>query len=126
MADQFPNKMSEADKRIASWNDEDNFWRESFSSRPYAVADRGYDFYQPAYRYGFESATKHRGRQWSDVESDLSSGWQTARGGSNSTWEDVKDAVRDAWDRVTGAGTDRGSKREIADHMNPESTRDMR
>ena len=106
MADDVANRMSESDDRVASWNDEDRYWRESFRSRPYATADRSYDYYQPAYRYGFESAGRYRGRQWGDVESDLSRGWETARGESKSTWQDIKDAVRDAWDRVTG-GSDR-------------------
>lgn len=86
------------------WTDEDTFWRGNFSSRPYASADRGYEFYQPGYRYGFESATRYRGRQWNDVEADLRSGWDRYehRGKSQSTWEEIKDSVRDAWDRVTG------------------------
>ncbi len=130
MADEVANRMSESDSRVATWNDEDSFWRESFSSRPYAKADRGYDYYRPAYQYGFESATQHRGREWSDVESDLSQGWGTARGQSQSTWEDVKDAVRDAWNRVAGGaggGTERGAKREMSERMNPDAsaTRDM-
>ena len=116
MADQVANRMSESDNRVATWADEDRFWRESFSSRPYVTADLGYDFYEPAYRYGFESATTHRGRDWADVEPDLSRGWETARGQSPSTWEQVKDAVRDAWNRVAG-GSDTVAERRIADDM---------
>ena len=65
-------------------------------------ADRGFDFYQPGYRYGYESATRHRGRKWTDVESDLRTGWDRYEHRGQGTWENVQDAVRDAWNRVTG------------------------
>ncbi len=91
------------------WTTEESYWRSNYQSRPYYRSGRTYEDYQPAYRYGFESAGKYRGRQWSDVESDLSRGWGTSRGQSKSTWEDVKDAVRDAWDRITG-GSDRTTR----------------
>ena len=84
------------------WGTEDTYWRDNFSTRPYARADRGYDFYRPAYRYGVESSSRFGGRHWNDVEADLSRGWDTFRGQSASTWDHVKDAVRDAWDRVRG------------------------
>jgi hypothetical protein len=70
------------------------------------TADRGYEFYQPAYRYGYESATQqqYRGRQWHDVENELRFGWDryAHRSANKSTWQEIKDAVRDAWHRVTG------------------------
>jgi hypothetical protein len=86
-----------------SWDVEDIYWRDNFRSRPYVLGD-DYDRYRPAYRYGFESARHHMGREWDDAETDLKSGWDRYehRGGLQSTWEDIKDAVRDAWDRVTG------------------------
>jgi hypothetical protein len=84
------------------WTTEDTYWRSNFASRPYAKADRGYEAYQPGYRYGFESAKRYGSRKWNEVESDLRTGWDKLEYKSQSTWENVKDAVRDAWDRVTG------------------------
>ena len=84
------------------WTQEDAHWRANFSSRPYVTADRGYEHYQPAYRYGHGSAVRHQGREWTEVERDLEHGWESARGTSGSTWHDAKDAVRDAWDRARG------------------------
>ena len=75
---------------LGDWNTEERWWRDSWSTRPYVHADRGYDYYAPAYRYGTESAHQHRGRGWDKVKAQ-----------SQARWEDVKDAVRDAWDRVT-------------------------
>jgi hypothetical protein len=83
------------------WTMEETYWRDNWRSRPYASADLGFDYYRPAYRYGFESATKFSGRKWDDIQSDLRSGWERYEYRGSSAWDKVKDAVRDAWNRVT-------------------------
>jgi hypothetical protein len=97
-----------AGARAADWSSEEPYWRATYVTRPYARADRGYEYYAPAYRYGSESARRTGNRAWSDVESDLRSGWDQYehRGPIQAKWDDVKDAVRDAWDRVTGRDRD--------------------
>jgi hypothetical protein len=89
--------------RFGDWNQEDEYWKNSYSSRPYSSGST-YDTWRPAYRFGYESAQRYQGRQWSDVERDLERDWDTYqyRGDSRSTWQQIKDAARDAWDRVTG------------------------
>ena len=84
-----------------SWNDEDTWWRDNFSSRPYATG-RNYEDFRPGYQYGFESGRHHMGRTWTDVEPDLEQGFNKFECRGSSTWENVKHAVRDAWHRVTG------------------------
>jgi hypothetical protein len=88
---------------LLGWDDEDTYWRTNYRNRPYASAGTNeYDYYRPGYRYGYESASRYKDREWNDVESDLSRGWESYEHRGNSTWENVKGAVRDAWDRVTG------------------------
>lgn len=86
-----------------AWNDEDRWWRDTFSSRPYATG-RTYEEFRPAYQYGFESGQHHLGRSWNEVEPDLRTGWEKfeSKAGAGGTWENVKHAIKDAWDRVTG------------------------
>lgn len=84
------------------WSSEDSYWRNNWSSRPYA-SGRTYDDLSPAYRYGYDSANQYRGRSWNEVENDLERGWEKAKGATRSTWLEVKDAVRDAWHRVERA-----------------------
>jgi hypothetical protein len=86
----------------ASWETEDNYWTENFSSRPYAIGPDWYDRFRPAFRYGYESARDSLGRRWEDAEPDLAAGWARYphRGDHPSAWEEIKDAVKDAWDRV--------------------------
>jgi hypothetical protein len=89
---------------LLDWTTEDEYWRSNYASRPYAGSRRDYGYWQPAYRYGYESAQRYRGRNWDDVENDLRTAWDTYphRGGARSTWEDIKAAVRDGWDRLVG------------------------
>jgi hypothetical protein len=57
--------------------------------------------YGPAYRYGWESRTRMRDRNWDDrLESDLRSGWEKAKGTSKLTWDKARMATRNAWDRT--------------------------
>jgi hypothetical protein len=81
---------------------EGKYWRENFRNRPYYQTGRTYSDYEPAYRYGWESAGRpdYRDRRFDDVEKDLEKGWDRARGESGRTWYEIKDATRDAWSRV--------------------------
>jgi phage tail tape-measure protein len=83
---------------------EDAYWRKSYNTRPYYRPGRMYEEYQPAYRYGWESASRaeYRNRQFDEVESDLERGWETAKGKTREGWGDVREATRDAWNRVRG------------------------
>jgi len=92
--------MKNQNERL-NWNDEDAYWRTNYRSRPYA-SDTDYESFQPGYRYGFDAANRYGNRDWRDVETELSSGWNSYEHRGKSTWEQVKGAVRDAWDRVTG------------------------
>lgn len=90
--------------------EEENYWRKEYVNRPYARKDRDFDYYHPAYRYGWESATNPRytRRPFNEVEPDLQKNWATARGASTADWHDVRDASRDSYERVhgrLGAGT---------------------
>ena len=89
---------------LSDWKTEEDFWRSSYSTRPYIGSHKDFEYWSPAYRYGFESAHRYSGRNWSDVENDLRTGWDRYeyRGPVKSTWEEIKDAVRDGWNRITG------------------------
>lgn len=100
--DTNPSQGFKATERQLDWASEETHWRQNYSSRPYVRADRGFNYYSPGYRYGYEAAHRFRGRDWKDVEPELRSGWDRYEHRGQSTWENIKDAVRDGWDRVTG------------------------
>lgn len=93
--------MSDMSNR--TWTEEDEYWRTNFGQRPYA-SNSAYDRWRPAYRFGYESASRYSNRSWDEVERDLERDWSTSEygGDERSTWQQMKDAVRDAWNRATG------------------------
>ena len=66
----------------------------------YGATGRAYDDYDPAYRYGFESAygDDYRDRPYADVENDLRTGYGERY--NDSAWDDMKDAVRYGYRRA--------------------------
>ena len=95
-----------ADPYPQDWANEESYWRTNYRNRPYAsTGNNDFDYYRPGYRYGYEAAHRYQGRNWDDVESDLSRNWNSYEHRGTSTWEQMKAAVRDAWDRVTGNRT---------------------
>jgi hypothetical protein len=88
------------------WETEDAYWQSAYPERTYARADRSYEYYRSAYRYGAESAIRWAGREWEDAEHSLRAGWAAAEDAVAASWEEMKAAVRDAWDRVRGRSDD--------------------
>lgn len=84
------------------WMRDRQWWQSSYSSRPYASADRRFEDYEPGYRFGYESVGRYRGKSFTEAEPSLRSDWEKFEGRGQSTWENVKDSVRDAWDNLTG------------------------
>ena len=65
---------------------EEAYWRRTYITRPYYRAIR----------------PEYRNRKFEDVEADLESGWEKAKGKTREGWRDVREATRDAWYRVRG------------------------
>ena len=67
------------------------------------LADSGYpyDYYVPAYQYGYNLANNanYQGRTWDLVEMDAQRDWEREHPG---TWDRFKAAIRNAWEDVTG------------------------
>lgn len=88
----------ETDRSIAGAG-ADSFWRQRFATRAYVDPERGYEHYRPAYRYGWESRSRHEDREFNEVESRLREEWDAERTGLN--WEEARPAVRDAYETPT-------------------------
>jgi hypothetical protein len=86
----------------SDWQTEESYWKQNYSRRPYAEAGRDYDYYGPAYRFGYDATDRYEGEAWDDVEPDLQRDWDQYEHRGQSTWQQIKNAVKDAWDRVTG------------------------
>ena len=76
----------------------DEWFRDNYSTLDGLQADRGYEHYQPAFRHGWESASQHRGRGWSDAESDVEREWRSRN--ADRDWGEHRSAVRHAFERA--------------------------
>ncbi|MBI5929638.1 MAG: hypothetical protein HY862_10040 [Chloroflexi bacterium] len=65
----------------------------------YTHTGHPYDYYLPAYRYGFDlgASNYYRDYRWEEIEPEARRRWEERR---PNTWDKVKDAVRNAWDSV--------------------------
>ena len=65
----------------------------------YADSGYPYDYYVPAYRYGYNlrSDTRFRRRDWNAIEMDARQDWERDNPG---TWERFKNAIRHAWEDI--------------------------
>lgn len=98
---------------------ENAYWQKEHVSRPYVRKDKGYDHYEPAYRYGWETGSRPEfaSRSFETAESDLERNWNTYRGPSTTEWRDVREATRDSYERVrTGAHRTGAAARDTADY----------
>jgi uncharacterized protein (TIGR02271 family) len=96
-------KLGSEEGRAADYADEDYRadFRRDWDER-YATSGEAFETYEPAYEYGYRSASDDRwhGRSWSEVEPELRSDYERRYPGS--TWERMKDSVRYGWQKVTG------------------------
>lgn len=55
----------------------------------------------PAYGFGVEARGRYPGRDFDDVESEMSSDWAASRGASILNWGWARHAAREAWNRIS-------------------------
>ena len=82
--------------------EEDEHWRDNYTTRPYVEEGRAYEDYQPAYRTGYQGYIRYvdAGKTYDQVEPELRKEYE-AKGSSNVDWNAAKYAVRDGWDRAS-------------------------
>jgi hypothetical protein len=82
-------------------SEQDGYWRQDYSARPYVPEGASYYDYGPAYRHGSRAAMHSaQPRDWPAAEDQLARGWKAARESSRLGWAEARPAVRDAWERV--------------------------
>jgi hypothetical protein len=67
----------------------------------FASRRQGYEYWAPAYRYGYDLAhnPRHSGRDWPTIEAEARRDWEARRIGP---WEEFKEAIRYGWETVRG------------------------
>jgi len=82
--------------------EEAKLWRDWYRFRPYYIAGTPFEHWEPAYRFGWESARRpeYAHRSFGDLEDELAAEWRKERQAVGDDWRLYRDAVRDAWDRI--------------------------
>jgi hypothetical protein len=77
------------------------YWREQHSKQPYAK-NYSYEQFEHAYRTGYNSFLKHRGRKFDEVEDSIASDYEEAKPGTALPWDTVRPAANSVWERMSG------------------------
>jgi hypothetical protein len=80
--------------------DQDAYWRENYRASAYVDPGRDYEYYQPAYRFGWESYSQYGRRSFEEVDEALQEEWERRRAPESLAWVEARAAARDAWDRA--------------------------
>jgi hypothetical protein len=74
---------------------EEAYWQENYKSQPYYKPGDPYETYLPAYRFGWDAASRPEfaERDFEDVEPELKNRWE-------GDWNAVRSVVRDSFMRV--------------------------
>jgi uncharacterized protein (TIGR02271 family) len=81
--------------------EEEKYWEENYSSRPYYNEDVKFDEYRPAYRYGVEAASRYPGKSFDEIDKRLGRNWPHYRGEESSLgWSKAREAAQDAHERT--------------------------
>ena len=96
----YGNRASEA----ADTRQDLGHFQQIFKTMPYYIDGHDWHDYAPAYRYGLDSWSAHRGQSLEALESQLQGGWEAAaRFGSRLQWQQARPAVAHAWQSLDGA-----------------------
>ena len=79
------------------------YFESNFRTAPYYSTGRDWSDYQPAYQYGYDTYSQHRGQRFDDVESQLERDWDSSKSRSRLAWNEARGAVRDGWHHIERA-----------------------
>lgn len=74
-----------------------------YKSADYYKDGREWSDYEPAYKYGYDTYGKYRGRDFDSVENELKQDWAQTKAKSRLEWNEARGAVRDGWHHIERA-----------------------
>jgi len=80
--------------------EEEYYWKKEYLHEPYYVKGKPYEYYEQAYRAGWEGCIQNKYRSFEEAESDLITKYNQTRNKLGPDWHDVKPAAHAAWSRV--------------------------
>lgn len=90
------------------------YWKERHGEQPFVDKEHSYEDYAHAYRTGFETVQKHRGKNWDEIEEEVALGYEKSQPDDALPWDHVRPVVKTMWDRLSGVAgprdVDRGMR----------------
>jgi hypothetical protein len=114
---QKPSEADDTDR--GAWvypENEAAYWQKQTSKQPYAN-NSSYQQYEHAYRTGYTSFQKYRGRNFDEVEESVAKDYESGKPDTALPWDTVRPAVNSIWDRMSGVITPRDPDRGIRDSI---------
>ena len=114
---QTRSKADDADR--GQWvypENEAAYWRAQHSKQPYAK-NSSYEQYEHAYRTGYNSFEKYRGKKFDEVEESVANDYESGKPDSALPWDTVRPAVSSVWDKMSGVVGPRDFDRGIRDSI---------
>ena len=96
-------KAGDSIAEVVNPTDYHDHFRKEYTRAPYYVGGSEWRDYEPAYKYGYDSYGRYRGRRFEEVEPELARNWDTTRANSRLGWDDARSAVRDGWHYIERA-----------------------
>ena len=90
-------------KAAGEWNDptdDETYWRENYSDRPYVEPGDPYEKHADAYRYGGEAARTYPDRSFAEVEGDVRSAYAKHPAATSTPYDSARPAIEDAYTRA--------------------------
>ena len=69
----------------------------AFRDAPYYRPGTQWKDYEPAYRLGFSTFGRYRGRSIADIDGELELEWRNSKWSSRLRWFEAREAIRDVW-----------------------------
>jgi hypothetical protein len=96
-----PLKSGGASSTAMGWSDENEYWNQHYSTRPYYNKSTSYSTFAPAYQYGFDAYGQYSGKSYDMLDqAQLRAAWERDHGNSGLKWEEAQPAIRDAYERM--------------------------
>src|SRR5262245_40136222 len=83
-----------------SAKEQDSYWRDNYRLESGVDPTREYEYYQPAYRFGWESYSRYGRRSFDEVGDELQREWEVMRDPASPDWIEARGPAHAAWDRL--------------------------
>ena len=90
-------------KAAGEWNDpteDESYWRNNYTDRPYVKKGDTYDTYADSYRYGSTAARAYPDRPFVEVEDDVRTDYANHPAAATTPYESARPAIEDAYTRA--------------------------